>query len=164
MTDCTYPKCQQTAIPGCQGLCRDLSANRRATDGQSFAMSIMHKNIDAPPEGQHDTARGVPERLRKYVEYRRKTQMHGFDEVIHSVNGLAELRLSDLYALLDAAPTPPAGDAGQERDRRDAKRYRYLRDECDLSVRDVFGSWCPHLNDGMDIAIDAAIAASEGEK
>lgn len=41
-----------------------------------------------------------------------------------------------------------------------AARYLYLRDYCDLSVRDVFGSWCPNLNDGLDVAIDAARAAT----
>lgn len=44
---------------------------------------------------------------------------------------------------------------------KDAERYRFLRDdESGLSVRDVFSAWCPQLNDGLDAAIDAAIAAA----
>jgi hypothetical protein len=56
-------------------------------------------------------------------------------------------------ALLPAEPSERI--AGME---KDAERYRWLRDNGDLSVRDVFGSWCEQLNDGLDAAIDAAIA------
>lgn len=40
---------------------------------------------------------------------------------------------------------------------KEAERYRFLRDDMELSVRDVFSSWSPHLNDGLDVAIDAAL-------
>lgn len=43
---------------------------------------------------------------------------------------------------------------------RDGERYRFLRDEMELSVRDVFSSWCPQLNDGLDAAIDSAMSAA----
>jgi hypothetical protein len=46
--------------------------------------------------------------------------------------------------------------------RKDSERYKWLRDEGDISVRDVFGSWCRELNDGLDAAIDAALAKKEG--
>lgn len=46
----------------------------------------------------------------------------------------------------------------------DGARYRFLRDECNLSVRDVFGSWCQQLNDGMDAAVDAARASLDGRR
>lgn len=41
--------------------------------------------------------------------------------------------------------------------RADAARYRWLRDRGELSVRDVFGGLCEHLNDGLDFATDAAM-------
>jgi hypothetical protein len=54
----------------------------------------------------------VPERLRQYIEYRQKSKVQGLDDVIHGLNGDVELRLSDLVALLAAAPTEGARDAG----------------------------------------------------
>lgn len=56
-----------------------------------------------------------------------------------------------------------AAAADAERLREDAERYRFLRDRCELSVRDVFGPLCDELNDGMDAAIDAARRAFAGE-
>jgi len=62
-----------------------------------------------------------------------------------------------------ALATPSPGKAEAERDAADAARYRYLRDEHELSVRDVFSSWCKELNAGLDAAIDVAIQQGRSE-
>ncbi|UXC38239.1 hypothetical protein [Cupriavidus gilardii] len=68
-------------------------------------------------------------------------------------------------AMLAAAPTPPAGDAGQEPDRRDAERYAYVLDCEVVAAR----KYLPNL-DAEEFkakrraAHDAAIAASKEEK
>lgn len=65
-------------------------------------------------------------------------------------------------AMLAAAPTPPAGDAGQERDRRDAERYLHVRAH-------GMPKLCPagfYYHDGVfyptaDAAIDAVIKTNK---
>jgi len=87
MADCTYPKCQQTAIPGCQGLCRDLSVNRRATDGQRAGVPVAMIRAEISlilSDPDSDLSDGAVRALRC------------IDQAIA------------------AAPTPPARDAGQE--------------------------------------------------
>ncbi|WP_334021339.1 hypothetical protein [Burkholderia orbicola] len=49
----------------------------------------------------------------------------------------------------------------READRLDAGRYRWLRDDGDLGVRDIFGGLSPYLNAGLDAAIDAARAGGQ---
>lgn len=80
--------------------------------------------------------------------------------------------VSDVYRLCESIPGANTWNAAEfmydklikcaapanEQDARDAERYRWLRDECGLSVRDVVGPWCSQLNDGLDAAVDAAIA------
>ena len=91
MADCTYPKCQQTAIPGCQGLCRDLSVNRRATDGQRAGV----------PEGYVV----VPVELTPEM-VKAGANSGGLGMNFHEWMG----RLSTAWRhMLAAAPTPPAG-------------------------------------------------------
>jgi hypothetical protein len=53
-----------------------------------------------------------------------------------------------------------AAKAIRERDAAmaDARRYRWLRDDCRMSVLEVFGALSPHLTHGLDAAIDAAMA------
>jgi hypothetical protein len=71
----------------------------------------------------------------------------------------------DQWRAVGHAVFPLYASAQSEGLRKDAERYRWLRDEGDLSVRDVFGSWNPHLNDGLDAAIDAALSQHKaGEK
>lgn len=42
-----------------------------------------------------------------------------------------------------------------------ARRYLWLRDVSNLSVRDVLGPWSKSLNDGLDAAVDQVIAESK---
>jgi hypothetical protein len=68
-------------------------------------------------------------------------------------------------AMIDAAPTPPAGDA--ERDRRDAERYRAIRacgsEWSGLRVLNSRGELDPEALDEEADGLVAAIAASKGE-
>jgi len=193
MADCTYPKCQQTAIPGCQGLCRDLSVNHRATDGQRAGVPEGYRLVPVEPTIAMVEA----------GENARKSEARPW--AAHAMYA----------AMLAAAPTPPAGDAGQERSANPygegyedglAHAAFYVRDHCaegeyhadvieklkrparagdagqERDWRDAerylhvrahgMPKLCPagfYYHDGVfyptaDAAIDAYMAASKGEK